>query len=188
MTEPTVIVVMGVTGAGKSTVGRLLAERQGWRFVDADDLHSPANVARMHQGIPLTDADRGPWLNRLAALVSDLIARHEPAVIACSALRRSYRRRIAGGHARVCFVHLDTPTRVIRERLRTRAGHFAPAELLDSQLDTLEPPAREEHAITLRSTGSPIEIVHRIEHDLGLPSPHTDERAGRSVSREAPAP
>lgn len=135
-----VVVLMGVCGCGKTTVGRALAAEMGWRFLDADDFHPEANVARMRAGVPLTDADRWPWLDRLAAESAAINARGEHAVLACSALRQAYRERLArGGDVR--FVYLKGDRATIAPRLGARAGHYMPASLLDSQLATLEEPA-----------------------------------------------
>lgn len=127
---------MGVAGSGKSTVGRLLAERLGWPFVDGDDLHPAENVEKMRRGIPLTDADRLPWLERLRELVS----RSERAVVACSALKESYRRTLEGGDPRVRFVYLRADPALLASRLEKRTGHFFARTLLDSQLAALEEP------------------------------------------------
>jgi gluconokinase len=137
---PRVIVVMGVSGAGKTEIGRALADAIGWPFHDADEYHSKENIAKMHRGEGLTDADRAPWLAALHKLVEDIIANHQRGVLACSALKHSYRQMLrpdiaAPGEVR--FVYLDVPRAVLEERLRTRHGHFAPPALLDSQLATL---------------------------------------------------
>ena len=134
------IVVMGVSGCGKSSVGIALAEALGARFIDGDDLHPEANKAKMSAGIPLDDDDRWPWLD----LVSKALAEPAPAgstgtVIACSALKRSYRERILAGAPNTFFIHLDGSREILAQRLGNRTGHFMPATLLDSQLATLEP-------------------------------------------------
>lgn len=137
------VIVMGPAGAGKTTVGLALAAALGWAFHDADDFHTPEARARMRAGVPLDDADRVPWLARLADLVADAIADGRPAVLACSALRRAYRRALVppGAASRgVRIVHLEAPPAVLAARLRDRPGHFFPPALLDSQLAALEPP------------------------------------------------
>ncbi len=147
------LVVMGVSGCGKTTVGALLAARLGAAFVDADALHPAGNVAKMAAGQPLTDADRWPWLDLAAAALRD----RAPVVMACSALRRAYRDRLraAGG---VCFLHLAAPQPVIAARMATRHGHFMPPSLLASQYATLEPPGPEE-ALELDARLSPKALV-----------------------------
>lgn len=135
------LVVMGVSGCGKSTVGQALAQRLGLPMVDGDDLHSPASVARMKDGQPLTDADRWPWLERVG---QRLAASEQGLVIACSALRRSYRDRIRQHAGTVRFVFLDGPQDLIARRLQQRSGHYMPASLLDSQFNTLERPGPQE--------------------------------------------
>ncbi len=139
----TVIVVMGVAGSGKTTVGTALAGALGWRFVDADDHHAAASVAKMARGEPLDDADRWPWLDRLHAIIAETLARDDGLVLACSALKASYRARLAGADvdARVRFVHLAGSPALFRDRLAQRAGHFMKPAMLDSQLATLEPAA-----------------------------------------------
>lgn len=152
------VVVMGVSGCGKTSVGQALAARLGIGFVDADDLHPPGNVAKMRAGLSLTDADRGPWLDRVA----DRLRHDGPVVVACSALRRMYRDRIrAGAGGPVIFVHLDGEREVIAARMTARQGHFMPPSLLDSQFATLEPPGRDEALIV--SIADPVDrIVCRI--------------------------
>jgi gluconokinase len=138
-----VIVVMGVAGSGKSTVGKALAGALGWRFVDADDHHSAANVAKMARGEPLDDADRWPWLDELHSLIAGALVNGGGLVLACSALKASYRARLAGAEAggRVRFVYLAGTPELLRARLAERPGHFMKPGMLDSQLATLEPPA-----------------------------------------------
>jgi gluconokinase len=135
---------MGVSGCGKSTAGQALADRLGLHFIDGDDLHLPESVARMRSGIALTDDDRWPWLDRVGASLAD--AQRWPAgvVIACSALKRSYRERIRAAAGRLDFVFLDGDAALIRARMSQRGGHYMPPSLLESQLATLERPAADE--------------------------------------------
>jgi gluconokinase len=147
-----VVVVMGVAGSGKSTVAALLADRLGWDFVDGDDLHPLTNISKMRQGTPLDDSDRAPWLDRLNAEIRRRVTAADPAAIACSALKRSYRARLRQGAdpRRVAFVHLEVDRATLEQRLQARTDHYMPATLLDSQLATLEPPAATEpDAITV---------------------------------------
>jgi len=140
------IVVMGVAGSGKTSVGERIAAHYGWPFRDADEFHPAANIAKMSAGTPLTDDDRWPWLDAIAAAIRD--AGDGGIVVACSALRRVYRQRIAKGAGRpVTFVFLDGSLATLRSRIGHRRGHFMPASLLDSQLATLEPPSPDEDAI-----------------------------------------
>jgi gluconokinase len=136
-----IVVVMGVTGCGKSTVGAALAERLGWPFLDADDFHPPANVAKMASGTPLVDEDRWPWLDRVAGELHAIESAGGSAVLACSALKEVYRARIAAG-GDVRFVHLAGDQATIAARLAVRKHRYMPASLLASQFATLEPPAR----------------------------------------------
>jgi gluconokinase len=138
----TIIVLMGVTGAGKSTVGRLLGSRLGWPFFDGDDYHPPANLAKMAGGHPLDDGDRAGWLERLARVIGQLSAGDQPAVLACSALKRGYRDRLRAAGRDVRFVYIEARPGLLRQRLAERPEHFMPASLLDSQLATLEEPRR----------------------------------------------
>lgn len=166
--SPRVIVLMGVAGVGKTTIGRMLGASLGWAFHDADDFHSRANVERMQRGIPLSDADRAPWLETLRRLVDGVVARGEQAVLACSALKAAYRAALVPADAprgTVRFVHLRAPIKVLRERLATRVGHFAPSSLLDSQLATLEEPI---DALPLDSDRPPAEIVRDLRLALGM--------------------
>jgi gluconokinase len=135
---------MGVSGAGKSTLGAAVAAELGWPFYDGDDFHPPANVDKMAAGFPLTDADRQPWLARLRALIADHLARGEPAVVACSALKRSYRRQLRAGDGGVVFVYLRGDKERISRRLAGRRDHYMPAGLLASQFADLDEPGPEE--------------------------------------------
>ena len=161
-----IIVLMGVSGAGKTTVGVLLARRLGWPFVEADDYHSEMAKARMARGEGLTDADRAPWLDRLAAVISENSSADRSMVLACSALKEKYRRRLraAGRTAEVVFVYLKVPPDVAMERLKHRAGHYAGAELAPSQFADLEEPG---NAIVVDATASPAEVVETIVEELG---------------------
>lgn len=164
----TVVVVMGISGAGKSTVGRALAEALGWPFRDADDLHPRANVAKMAAGRPLDDRDRGAWLAAVREAIDRLLAEGRGGVVACSALQRSYREALGVGRPGVALVHLAGGRELIAERMRGRRGHYMPPELLDSQLATLEPPV---DALTLDVAEAPEVLVRRIVEGLGLDRP-----------------
>jgi carbohydrate kinase (thermoresistant glucokinase family) len=139
---------MGVSGAGKSTVGRRLAKRLGWRFAEGDALHPPGNIAKMRSGQPLTDADRAPWLAAVANVIDGWARRGERGVITCSALKRAYRPQIIGDHD-VRLVYLDGSPELIGERMAARQGHFMPADLLASQFAALEPPGPDENPIAV---------------------------------------
>lgn len=153
------IVLMGVAGSGKTTVGRIVAERLGWRFLDADDFHSPENVEKMRSGQPLTDDDRWPWLDRLNGLLRE----DGSAVLACSALRQRYRDRIGAGLDDVRWVHLAGSFELIGSRLAARKGHYMPASLLASQFNTLEPPSA---ALTIDVGDTPEVLAARILKEL----------------------
>ena len=155
----TTIVVMGVAGSGKSTVMRALADELGWAMAEADDFHSPANVARMSSGVPLTDEDRRPWLEALAAWIGERERSGENALVTCSALRRVYRDQLRRGHSSVWFAHLVLERAVIADRLEHRRGHYMPATLLASQLDTLEPLEDDEPGAVISARRPPPEIV-----------------------------
>jgi gluconokinase len=160
------IVVMGVSGCGKSTVAARLAERLGWDLAEADTFHSAANVEKMRSGIPLTDEDRGPWLDAIAAWIGEARAQGRNCIVACSALKRRYRERLAGGNADVRFVYLSGPYDVVAARLAGRSGHYMPLSLLQSQFDALEPPGPEENPIVL-SIALPVEeIVDEVALEL----------------------
>jgi len=148
------VVVMGVSGSGKTTVGAALADAFGLRFVDGDALHPAANVAKMAAGIPLDDADRAPWLDAIGAVLAA-----GPVVVACSALKRAYRDRLRAAAPRLQLVFLDGDPALLASRMTARPGHFMPASLLDSQLATLERPEPDEHALTADIARPAEEIV-----------------------------
>ncbi|HEX5306063.1 MAG TPA: gluconokinase [Dyella sp.] len=146
-----IVVVMGVSGSGKSSFGAALANAMHARFLDADDLHPPANRRKMAAGIALGDADRQPWLDAVAVWMAKRIAHGEPAVVACSALRRRYRDRLRAAGGEVRFVYLEVPRAELERRMRSRQ-HFMPVALLDSQLATLEPPGQDDVACIVDGT------------------------------------
>lgn len=161
-----IIVVMGVTGTGKTTVGKVLAQRLGWTFVEGDDFHPPANVEKMRRGIPLDDEDRQPWLDAIRHRLDQAIQRGEDVVLACSALKHAYQHYLAGYTVDVVrFVYLYGSPELLRQRLAGRTGHFMNAALLSSQFDTLEPP---DDAIRVDVNQSPEAIVAQIRRQLGM--------------------
>ncbi|MBS1674064.1 MAG: gluconokinase [Actinobacteria bacterium] len=145
--QPTILVVMGVSGSGKSTLAGVLSGRLGWDLKEGDDLHPAANVHKMESGIPLTDDDRWPWLERIRSWIAAELEAGRPGVVTCSALKRSYRDVLAMPGVR--FVHLAGTRGELAERLGRRLGHFMPASLLDSQLETLEPLGEDEDGIVV---------------------------------------
>lgn len=155
---------MGVTGAGKTTIGRALATSLGWEFHDGDDLHSEANKRKMHRGIALDDADRAPWLSALRKLIEATLAEGRNGVVACSALKQSYRDELIVDPNSVKLVYLKVSQQVVAERLRNRSGHFMNPALLESQFDTLEEPA---DAIVVDASMAPEAIVNAIRARLG---------------------
>ena len=160
-----VVVLIGAAGAGKTTVGRALADALGWRFVDGDDFHSPAAITKMRAGAALTDADRVPWLASLHQVIAIAIDRREPLVVACSALRARYRERLHGDLRTVRFAYLKADEATLRRRLTERAGHFAGPALITSQLATLEEP---HEGLTIDATQPPESIVAAIRYEFGL--------------------
>jgi carbohydrate kinase (thermoresistant glucokinase family) len=144
-----VLVVMGVSGSGKSTIAEPLAQRLGWPFEEGDTLHPAANVAKMKAGIPLDDADRAPWLTAIAGWIAERLRAGTGGVVTCSALRRAYRDRLREAGSGVTFVFLEGSKPIIAARMAARHGHFMPAALLDSQFATLEVPTPDEHAIVV---------------------------------------
>ncbi len=163
---PLSIVVMGVSGCGKSTVGTRLAQQLGATFLDADDFHPPANVERMRAGVALTDAERTPWLDALAARLAAAGAADETVVLACSALKRSYRDALRRGAPALTLVHLAGSPALLAERITARPGHYMPPTLLPSQLSTLELPGADERAITLDVAAATDDLVAAILRTL----------------------
>lgn len=165
--SPPILVLMGVSGAGKTTIAEELEARLGWPFKEGDALHPEANVAKMHAGIPLTDADRQPWLESVAAWIDGQRASRQPGLITCSALKRSYRRIVVGDRAEVRLVYLRGSREVMGEHLAKRSGHFMPASLLRSQIDTLEEPGQDEDPLIV-DVGPPAgEVAEQIIRRLG---------------------
>ena len=166
------VVVMGVSGSGKTTVAEGIAERTGWIFAEADKFHPQANIDKMASGTPLTDEDRWPWLRDLAAWMAEHAARGEDTVITCSALKRSYRdvlradvAALGGGH-RVVFAHLHGSAELIADRLKGRKGHYMPASLLQSQIDTLEELAPDEDGVVLDLSADPQQLIDEAVADV----------------------
>lgn len=155
---PRVLIVMGVSGSGKTTLASMLAGSLHWQFADADDFHSAANVAKMHKGVPLDDSDRMPWLRAIAKQIDAWRDASRHGVITCSALKRRYRDILIGERRDVCLVYLKSERDSIARRLAARHGHFMPASLLESQFETLEEPAADERAITVRA-GQPAAVL-----------------------------
>ncbi len=160
-----ILVLMGVSGSGKTTVGKVLAQTLGWSFDEADDYHSEANKAKMHRGEPLTDADRRPWLHALAARIDQARDRHENLVLACSSLKHEYQVYLRQDLDIVHYVYLQGSETLIRERLSHRTGHFMNPSLLDSQFEALEPP---EHAVRVEIGPPPGALADEIIAKLGL--------------------
>jgi carbohydrate kinase (thermoresistant glucokinase family) len=161
-----VLVVMGVAGSGKTTVGALLAQSLGWPYADADSFHSPENVAKMAAGQPLSEQERGPWLRAIRAWIDERVSRQEPGVVSCSALKRAYRDALRT--PQVQFVYLRGEHAQIAERLAARVGHFFKPQLLDSQFELLEEPDADEQVIAVSIADSPSEIVAEIRARAGL--------------------
>lgn len=164
-----VILMMGVSGAGKTTIGQLLASALGWNFVDADDYHPADNVEKIRNGTPLTDADRAPWLETLRTLIANWIAAGKNTVLACSALKQSYRQALQVGpevEVEIKIVYLKSTPEILRQRLRARRGHFMTERMLASQLAALEAP---EDAVTVDADRPPAEVVTEIRARLTLP-------------------
>jgi gluconokinase len=160
-----ILIAMGVSGCGKTTIGEMLAERLHCDFADADSFHSQANKDKMHKGIPLTDEDRWPWLKAIRASIEEKQADGTTHVYACSALKRVYRDILRDGDTDVTFVYLKGTPELLQERIKTRKGHFFDPKLLQSQLDTLEPPGPDE-AIEADITLSPEQIVDKVLNEV----------------------
>ena len=150
---PLVLIVMGVSGSGKSTIAEAMADALHWPYQEGDALHPPSNVQKMHHGIPLTDADRAPWLASVRAWIDARVAAGEHGLITCSALKRAYRTGLVGGRPNVRLLYLQADAAVLEARLRQRTGHFMPASLLESQLHTLEEPGADERPIVVPVEG-----------------------------------
>lgn len=162
------IIVTGVSGSGKTTTGRLLADRLKWTFADADDFHPAGNVAKLAHGRPLDDADRAPWLAALGDWLDEQHRAGHSIVLACSALKRRYRDRLRHGRPQVRIVHLHGPDALIAQRLAHRTGHFMKAHMLEGQLSDLEAPAPDENVLTVDVDAPPDEIVSDIMSRLSL--------------------
>jgi gluconokinase len=184
---PMILIVMGVSGCGKSTIGALLARRLRWEFEDADWFHPPSNVDKMHNGIPLSDEDRWPWLDALAAWIDKARGSGGHGVIACSALKRRYRDVLIGDRTDVRLVYLKGDETLIARRLAVRHEHFMPQSLLHSQFEALEEPGSDENPITVSIEPEPREIVARILSALNMPGDalRRVQRFPRSVGRSA---
>jgi gluconokinase len=165
---PCALIVMGVSGSGKSTIADQLAKRIGWRYEDGDKFHPASNVAKMKAGHPLTDEDRRPWLRAIAAEIDRVCGDGDRVVIACSALKRAYRDILVHERRDVRIVYLKGSQQLIADRLAERKGHFMPAGLLDSQFATLEPPADSEHPVTVSIDASVETVVDNIVRQLGI--------------------
>jgi gluconokinase len=159
------IVLMGVSGSGKSTIGRLLADRLGWPFLEADEFHPPANRAKLSAGTPLTDEDRWPWLDALNVGLLDAVRQTGSVILACSALKDAYRDRLDDNLPPIRWVHLTADPALLEDRLQRRVGHFSSAKILPSQLETLEPPA---DAVTVRVDHTPAYVVEQTARALGI--------------------
>ena len=160
------VVLMGVSGCGKSTVGEGLAERMGWRFVEGDSLHPPQNVAKMAAGQPLDDTDRAGWLATLADLLARARQDGQGLVVSCSALKRAYRDRLRVGDPQTVFVHLDGARELIAARIASRTHMYMPASLLESQFAALQAPQADESALTLSVLLPPAQLIEHIAHHL----------------------
>ena len=193
--SPVVLVVMGVSGSGKSTIAGILADRLGWPFEEGDSLHPVASVEKMAAGIPLMDDDRWPWLAKVADWIDNRLDGGENGVITCSALKRSYRNILNRRGSGVEFVYLSADRAELVERVSHRPAHFMPASLLDNQLETLEPPTAAEPAIQVDAGPDPQLVVDRIMRELGLrakpseppPTAAPAEAAPRSPRKPRPS-
>jgi carbohydrate kinase (thermoresistant glucokinase family) len=168
LVRPAVVLLMGVSGSGKTTTGKRLATALGWPFRDADEFHPPANIAKMAAGQPLDDADRGPWLAAIGAWIDDQRRSGQNGIVSCSALKRGYRETLAGGRPDVAVVYLKGSKALIGDRLSRRRGHFMPPALLDSQFAALEEPDPSEGVLFVSMRLSPKRVVERIVAGLGL--------------------
>ena len=163
---PPVLLITGVSGSGKTTVGSLLAGRLGWTYAEADAFHPEHNIAKMAAGHPLDDADREPWLEAIGAWIDETTRAGRPAVVTCSALKRAYRDKLRKGRPNVRLLYLDADPQTVGGRLATRSGHFFPAQLLASQFRDLQRPDPDEHALLVDVTATPEDIVERLIEGL----------------------
>src|SRR3712207_1525756 len=177
----TSVMVMGVSGSGKSTVAAGLVERLGWEFAEGDDFHPPANVAKMRAGTPLEDEDRWPWLRALASWIGEREQARRSVVVTCSALKRSYRDLLRDGHPSVWFAHVTVDPELLRGRVEKRTGHYMPSSLLDSQLAELQPLEDDEPGASISGAGPPDAVVEQLLAALG------SERGVRTENRESPS-
>jgi gluconokinase len=169
MPTPALVVVMGVSGSGKTTVAEGIAQHLHWRFQEGDNLHPPANVEKMSRGEPLTDEDRWPWLDAIGDWLDARVRAGEDAVLTCSALRRIYRDRLRSGRPGVRFCHVVVSADTLRQRLSHRRGHYMPASLLPSQLATLDELGDDEPGVTVSAEGDPADVLAEALRALGLP-------------------
>jgi len=169
--DPGIILLMGVSGCGKSVVGHLLATRLGVAYLDADDLHPASNVLKMKAGLPLTETDRSPWLEAVAREIAAALDGDTGLVVACSALKKAYRDRLRRADPGLRIVWLSGPSPLIRSRLDSRTGHFMPPSLLESQLEILESPLPDERAVIADIRRTPAEIAAWLEDQFKTPSP-----------------
>ena len=170
--SPDIVIVMGVSGSGKSTVAKGLSTVLGWEFAEGDAFHPDANVEKMRAGQPLTDEDRWPWLRAIGDWISTKESRGESAVVTCSALRRVYRDLLREGRPHVRFLHVTADTDVIRDRMEHRAGHYMPPSLLPSQLATLEPLEPDEPGVAIGNEGTAAQVLDRALVALGHRKEH----------------
>ncbi len=160
-----VIIIMGVAGVGKSTIGKMLSKRISWNFYDGDGFHPKANIEKMRKGMQLTDSDRWPWLRAIRDLIDECLSENKPSIITCSALKKTYRKFLKQDRDNVIFVYLKGDEKTIWERLSSRKGHFAGADLLESQLETLEEP---ENVLSVDISKQPEDITNFIIEKLDL--------------------
>ena len=159
------IIITGVSGVGKTTIGKLLSENMGWTFYEGDDYHTDVNLAKMRNGTPLTDDDRWPWLDALRAKISEIVLHEKDAVLSCSALKESYRMRLGSGLKDIVFVYLRGDYQLVRNRISARVGHFMSADLLVSQYSDLEEP---QNGIIVDAALEPMEIINYLKRALSL--------------------
>ena len=159
------IIITGVSGVGKTTIGKLLSENMGWTFYDGDDYHTDVNLDKMRHGTPLTDDDRWPWLNALRTTISEIVLHEKDAVLSCSALKESYRMRLGSGLKDIVFVYLRGDYQLVRNRISARVGHFMSSDLLVSQYSDLEEP---QNGIIVDAALEPMEIINYLKRALSL--------------------